>query len=479
MIEVKPGNPDTFTLKALTSITVTNTGGSAAVYFDGALLNATHTGTKVYGPFKATGKLKIVSTTTSTYYKTTSVRGNQETPLQQRNGTLDDASLAALQASGFNVGGLPSKNWKKDNTKNIRAAMAGAASIDNRSVFLVEGDSLNAGSGSDNQAGANLLNNIHKRRWTTLMASLLTKAGYQADADWYGGTASAANAAAIAAMDPRMSFTNTGGSILVGYNAIGSRMIGANGVGDAITFTPGRTFDRVMTLIGRGSALGTSSLTCSSDATVRTLTHTNGFNDLQLVTTSVTPGASSFTLSKATGNNWVALFGVRDSSKPGIEVINTAISGIDLNYFNLTPDSSVNAFCPRVGVPALFADYSNKVVFLDGWFNDRNAGKTLDQMLAIQAQRIQAHKDAGSDVVWIGYPILNPGSIGTDTFNTWYDALQNQAIQMFDIPVIDMRVVMYSYAYGVSMGWYADSLHVRAAGQALIAKSVVDAMLSV
>lgn len=385
----------------------------------------------------------------------------------------------AMSALTLSTGARSAVNWKKSNTYNIRASLAGAASNDNRSIWVVEGDSFGAGSGSDNQAGSSLLNNIHRRRWSTQLAALLSKAGYQADADWYGGTASAANAAAIAAMDPRMSFTNTGGSILVGYNAIGSRMIGANGVGDSITFTPGRSFDTIRTVIGRGSALGTSSLTCNSDGITRTLTHTNGANDLQLVATGVASGATAFTISKATGNNYFALFGVSDSTKPGIEVINTAISGIDIGYFSVTPNSSTNAYCPRVGVPALFAGVANKVVFLNGWYNDRaGMGRSLDEVLTLQALRIQQHKEAGADVVWMGYPILNPASINTTTFNSWYDALQQQAIETFDLPVIDMRNQMDTYAYGVSMGWYADSLHVRASGQSLVSQSLMRAILS-
>jgi lysophospholipase L1-like esterase len=58
------------------------------------------------------------------------------------------------------------------------------------------------------------------------------------------------------------------------------------------------------------------------------------------------------------------------------------------------------------------------------------------------------------------------------------DALQNIAVNEFDIPAIDQRKVQETAATSIALGLMAaDGLHYRAGGQSIMAKMVFDALM--
>lgn len=79
MLTIQSGNTKEFQLKGMTAVVVSNGAGSAVISFDNEVLAAAHTGTKIYGPFKAPGKFKIVATSGDVQYKVETARNKATT----------------------------------------------------------------------------------------------------------------------------------------------------------------------------------------------------------------------------------------------------------------------------------------------------------------------------------------------------------------------------------------------------------------
>lgn len=249
---------------------------------------------------------------------------------------------------------------------------------------------------------------------------------------------------------------------------------------DSFTFTPddGSTFDTIRFLVPRGSALGTAEVVVDSDATVRTINQFSGTgNDMILQTMSVTPGATKFTYRRGTGTNYFLPFGVSDSSKPGIELCNASVAGAELAALNQVPDAANNAYVNSAAEPLLWSDVSIKIAIYGGWYNDRTAGKTITQVVAIHRTKILSLQAQGATVVFFNYAPLDTSVISKATFDAYSDAVIANAISL-GCPVIDCRKIIPDWATANSWGWWANSLHLKGAGQAVIAEDFAQAWMA-
>lgn len=385
---------------------------------------------------------------------------------------LDDISKSAIANS---AGGF--LNWKKSNTRQIRAALAGASSNDFRSRFVFLGDSMFAGTGANN----NGLVGARAKGFIAQAATLLTRAGFQADENWSMGHGGAASVATVATYDQRMSF----GSAVVlnsSYPGIGGNQWNTttDTVNGTVTHTARKAFDTVDILAVRGATLGSFSSKDQASAVVVASTSTNGANGVIEINQTFPANSTAVTLTTTGTQCWFSGVGTRLAASPGIEMINCGISGIDLGYQTINPATGNNFAHVRAALPVLMTSATKNVVFITAGYNDiySGFGRTLDQVAGLLRSQLTFLKGLTNvpDIVFMSYP--NVGTITQAQQDTLNDTLINIAINEYDICVIDQRPLLETSATAVSLGLQAaDALHNRAGGQAITAKILVDALM--
>lgn len=391
----------------------------------------------------------------------------------RKTGALDDASRAALDNSAG-----AAVNWKKSNTKKLRASLAGAYARDFRSRWIFTGDSSFAGTGADN----NGLVNARHRSWIKFLGDMLASSGFQAAENWVMSGGGTTTLPTLKTYDTRFDFgtTPTYNTTYPGLGGQGGLSTGTDSVNGWFKNTARSAFDTVDLLYMRAAGTGSLKVEDQAATVVNAAFSTTGSNSPQEAsfTFSANSTAAKFT---TTGTNCVLYgIGTRNAASPGIEMVNAGISGIDLQYFNVNPATGNNWCGPRAALPVMFRSDTKNVQFIGAGFNDINSfGKTLEQ--AKQALRDQIGYSLAyanvPDIVLVLYTNLNagPGSVGFDDF---YNAMLSVAVNEFDLPVIDQRALMYSSADAISFGLMAaDGLHNRAGGQAMTAKLVFDALM--
>ena len=404
----------------------------------------------------------------SEYLKTTTAPDGQT--------VLDDASRAALAYSQVPIN--PAMvNWKRSNTQQIRAALAGAASSDFRSRFLCIPDSMMAGTGSAN----NGLIGARAKGWIRQLAAMLTAAGYQADENWSMGTGGNGSLPTISTYDPRITFgseTTLNGA----YPGMagGHWATGTDTVNGWVKHTALKSFDTVDLLYMRATGTGSLKVQDQAATVVNAGFSTTGGNSAQEASFTFSGGSTAAQFTTTGTNCMIAGIGTRNAASPGIEMINAGISGINLAYETVNPASGNNFASPQIAMPVLLGSTTKNVVFTGGGYNDINSfGQTLEQTKTTLRAHLTFLKSIASapDIVWFGYPrfATGPGGMDPDVFA---DALQNIAVNEFDIPAIDQRKVQETAATSIALGLMAaDGLHYRAGGQSIMAKMVFDALM--
>ena len=389
---------------------------------------------------------------------------------------LDQGSAAVLAYS--QVASYPSMiNWKRSNTQQLRASLAGAASNDFRSRWLFMPDSMMAGTGSTN----NGLVNARSKGWIRQLAAMLTAAGYQADENWSMGTGGNGTLATISTYDPRITF-GSATTLNGAYPGMagGHWATGTDTVNGWVKHTAINPFDTVDLLYMRATGTGSLKVQDQAATVVNAGFSTTGGNSAQEASFTFAGGSTAAQFTTTGTNCMIAGIGTRNSASPGIEMLNAGISGINLAYETVNPASGNNFASPQVAMPVLLGASTKNVVFTGGGYNDINSfGQTLEQTKAVLRAHLTFLKSIPSqpDVVWFGYPrfAVGPGGMDPDVFA---DALLNIAVNEFDLPAIDQRKVQEPAATAIALGLMAaDGLHYRAGGQANMAKMVFDALM--
>jgi hypothetical protein len=356
-------------------------------------------------------------------------------------------------------------NFTALNTAQMAAMMAGGT----HGYIITSGDSWPAGFGSGGGSG----NNGSRIKGLTgqLVASLI-KRGIRARYSSYCGTGigpgapTASNAALWHGNSTYIgaaAFLSSGG-----FDALGAFLTSIINAGtDGLDLNFQQPFDTVDTLYALNTSHGTMTLAADGGAVQQSIS-TNAAAGMGFSSVTVN-GLNTLNIRNTGANIYPCAFVLRDSTKPGINVLNASVGGMTLQTLAVDPATAggTKTWAARAGLTALLngVGSAKKVVLLNGWYNDRSAGRTLVQARADLATLITTIKAAGGEPWYIGYSHLSPASITSADFNSWYDGMLAQCIAS-DIPAIDLRPTRESFNYGNQVGLYYDALHNNALGSA-------------
>jgi lysophospholipase L1-like esterase len=379
---------------------------------------------------------------------------------------LDTTSKAALGASGFV--GTPDqtafRNFKSSNTSTLRRIVADARAGYARSRLGVFGMSTEAGAGS--LSGTLYGTNNRSKSWPMLLASILKARGINASADYIVGGGNK-SAAALPAFDSRVSFTNTAESLAV--QLWGGPTFQMTATTGQITFTPANPFDRIM--IASASSGGNSVITAvgNGGATSGTL-NTSGAAGVVYADNACSAGSTVATLTcGAGGGAFPFLIGTRDSTKPGIEVINAGWGASGTPDWNSAAAWNCNhAFDAILDSNAL----NCSVLCLD--INDAYFGVAQATYRANLDALLTKLKGKGDVIVRIS-PTVGTGAVAQATQDIYW-AIAIAAAEAADVPYVDLRSVLPLRAASLTQGIARDDLHETARGYAIEAEVMARAL---
>jgi lysophospholipase L1-like esterase len=397
------------------------------------------------------------------------------------NATMLADTATVIQEGGSSAAGLLApvhRNWKRSNTVNLQTMLARGAASNARGRILCVGDSYMAGYAANN----NSFVGGRAKGTPNQLAALLTARGINAKADWAVGDAAAGTVAAVTGYDPRIVFAS-GANLLTGFNCLGGLAWSLSAAGANLTFTPGGNFDTVDILVAANTdagLCGTFDVFLNGSGTASSTQVTNDVKGVKKITLTVPNTTNVIKLTRKTLSNFIVGIGTRMSTAPGIEVINTGITGTTVELLSRAPTTGGDAetWNTRACSTKLLDTSAKNVTIIDGWFNDL-VGNTLtvSQTQANLAALITFYKQYG-DVIFLGYAPLDPGSVSLANYNTYQSAMYDTAIAA-DIPIIDMPALLPDYATGFANGLYGDSLHLNMAGHALVARALATAFEAV
>lgn len=391
--------------------------------------------------------------------------------LTARNGTLDDASRAALASSGLNLGASASVlNLKASNSRITSSALASSGY--QTAIVQVVGDSFPQGRGSmgNGDVGA------RAQAWPIQMASVLTQAGCIVKADSFcgWGSVSPSTIDGFVAFDPRFSYTGTV-TKYSGIAGLGYEMFQL-AAGATLTFTPGFTFDR-FDLFYAGKASGaTSTFTVSDGVGVKATVDCN-VGAAAIQTTSVTLAANTTAVTFTGGVAASTLsFGIaRTAAAPVVNLINCGQAGKPVQQW--APSAASAPYGTQASLDLLDTGL-NVVTIIDGWYNDLKTPRTLAQFQS-DFRALCAWAKSKGDVWYVNYAKLTPAQVDEATFQLWSQAAIGIVINEYDGIVVDMSKVLSDNAAIYAQGLMnADLLHLKKGGHSIVARTVANAMLS-
>jgi len=372
-------------------------------------------------------------------------------------GWAKKTSRADPVSSAFN-------NFKPSNTSVLRRMIADGASMYGRSRLAVFGTSVDAGAGalSATLYGAN----SRSKSWPMQLAKLMKSRGINANSDYVVGGGNK-TAAALPGFDTRIAFTNTAENLSVQlWGGPSFQMSAGSG---QIVFTPENPFDHVM--VASASAGGNSQLTMvgNGGATSGVLP-TTGPNGVVYADVAVSANSTVATVTcGAGGGAFPFLIGTRDSTKPGIEVINAGWGA------SATPDwnsaalwNSNQAFDAILGADAL----NCSILSLD--INDAFFGVAQSNFRAALDALLVKLKSKGDVVVKIN-PAVGVGAVAQAVQDTYW-GIASTAASSADVPWVDMRAVFPDRATSATLGIARDDLHNTARGYAIEAEVMLRAL---
>lgn len=464
--------------------------GTVSGVVNGAAINAMQIGptplNQAFGPLVSGDSLTVaVQVGSATVYKISPESEVDESPV----GPFPDlATLAATYPAASNpgrtamdfgvmydsIGGtwvaryrpdqVSFNNFKASNTSTLRRIVADARAGYARSRLGVFGMSTEAGAGS--LSGTLYGTNNRSKSWPMLLASILKARGINASADYIVGGGNK-SAAALPAFDSRVSFTNTAESLAV--QLWGGPTFQMTATTGQITFTPANPFDRIM--MASASSGGNSVITAvgNGGATSGTL-NTSGPAGVVYADNACSAGSTVATLTcGAGGGAFPFLIGTRDSTKPGIEVINAGWGASG------TPDwNSAAAWnCNQAFDAILDGNALNcSILCLD--INDAYFGVAQATYRANLDALLAKLKSKGDVIVKISPPV-GLAAVPQATQDAYW-AIAIAAVTAADVPCVDMRSVFPIRATALTDGIARDDLHNTARGYAIEAEVMARAL---
>lgn len=467
-VTIQNGSTIPFILKAGEYIKITTSSlGAGTVAVPGESIADTLIASTeyAYGKFSAQREVIVRLTAGSADVEIDSGAPPLSQSRQSSGSALDTASAAVLAASGFGGSWQTAfRNFKSSNTSTLRRIVADARAGYARSRLGVFGMSTEAGAGS--LSGTLYGTNNRSKSWPMLLASILKARGINASADYIVGGGNK-SAAALPAFDSRVSFTNTAESLAV--QLWGGPTFQMTATTGQITFTPANPFDRIM--IASASSGGNSVITAvgNGGATSGTL-NTSGAAGVVYADNACSAGSTVATLTcGAGGGAFPFLIGTRDSTKPGIEVINAGWGASG------TPDwNSAAAWnCNQAFDAVLDAGALNcSILCLD--INDAYFGVSQATYRANLDALLAKLKGKGDVIVRIS-PTVGTGAVAQATQDIYW-AIAIAAAEAADVPYVDLRSVLPLRAASLTQGIARDDLHETARGYAIEAEVMARAL---
>lgn len=467
-VTIQNGSTIPFILKAGEYIKITTSSlGAGTVAVPGESIADTLVASTeyAYGKFSAQREVIVRLTAGSADVEIDSGAPPLSQSRQSSGSALDTASAAVLAASGFGGSWQTAfRNFKSSNTSTLRRIVADARAGYARSRLGVFGMSTEAGAGS--LSGTLYGTNNRSKSWPMLLASILKARGINASADYIVGGGNK-SAAALPAFDSRVSFTNTAESLAV--QLWGGPTFQMTATTGQITFTPANPFDRIM--IASASSGGNSVITAvgNGGATSGTL-NTSGAAGVVYADNACSAGSTVATLTcGAGGGAFPFLIGTRDSTKPGIEVINAGWGASG------TPDwNSAAAWnCNQAFDAVLDAGALNcSILCLD--INDAYFGVSQATYRANLDALLAKLKGKGDVIVRIS-PTVGTGAVAQATQDIYW-AIAIAAAEAADVPYVDLRSVLPLRAASLTQGIARDDLHETARGYAIEAEVMARAL---
>lgn len=371
-------------------------------------------------------------------------------------------------------------NFKISNTPVLTALIAAGLTSYEHFQVNIFGDSYPAGYMAIN---GQALVGARPFAWPAAFAAQLRAMGCNAKADWAVGDAGCTTLGYgdsidnVLAYDARLSVTGTT-KLLAGFNGLGGSMWWLQNVGDTLTFTPDNAFNEV-SLIDADSTVdvgeGTFAVSFDGGATHAFTQDHNTILGPKKYTFAAPEGTLAVTLISISGNTFMSAIGTRDNTRGGIDVINTGIAGGELAVIAQAPTTAGDGatWNTMATLPQLLGAESKHISGINGWFNDRNAGRPIGDVQDSLMELIQALKPYG-DVIYFTYAPLSTDVIDQETYDQWTDAMLVTCAAQ-DIPVIDLRQVLAPYDVMNAVGTMGDPIHMNKMGQVLPAMLLLEA----
>ena len=395
--------------------------------------------------------------------KTGEVWTTQDLATGNQQGALYPASAAVLAASGFGDQ-TAFRNFKSSNTTSLRRMVADARAGYARSRLGVFGMSTEAGAGS--LSGTLYGTNNRSKSWPMLLASILKARGINASADYIVGGGNK-SAAALPAFDSRIAFTNTAETLAV--QLWGGPTFQMTATTGQIVFTPSASFDRIM--VASASSGGNSVITMvgNGGGTSGTL-NTSGAAGVVYADNACSAGSTVATLTCGSGGGaYPFLIGTRDSTKPGIEVINAGWGASGSPDWNSAAAWNCNqAFDAILDGNAL----NCSILCLD--INDAYFGVAQATYRANLDALLTKLKSKGDVIVKISPPV-GLAAVPQATQDIYW-AIAIAAAEAADVPYVDLRSVLPLRAASLTQGIARDDLHETARGYAIEAEVMARAL---
>lgn len=383
----------------------------------------------------------------------------------QTNGSLSTSDSQVFQTAGIaaSAPGLLC-NFKTTNTRTISRMIADACAGTGRSRLLVVGMSTEAGAGA---TSASLYTaNGRLKSWPMQLSKLLNSSGINSNSDYIVGGGNKSGAT-LPGFDSRVSFTNTVESLAVQVWAGASfQMTASTG---QIVFTPSNPFDRIM--MASASAGGNSVITAVGNAggTSGTL-NTSGANGVVYADNACSAGSVTATLTCGSGGGaFPFLIGTRDSTKPGVEVINAGWGASGTPDWNSSAAWNANQAFDAI----LDSNALNTTIFcLD--INDAFFGVAQSTFRTNLDALFAKLKTKGDVIVKIS-PQVGTATINQSTQDIYW-GIAVEAAKAADIPYVDMRAIFQSRSATLTSGVARDNLHNTARGYAIEARAMFKAL---
>ncbi|MET0375649.1 MAG: SGNH/GDSL hydrolase family protein [Rhizorhabdus sp.] len=351
---------------------------------------------------------------------------------------------AAAAASG--LGGL--FNVKPSNTAKSRA---GYQRPDRNFLIACVGPSTVAGSLTANTGDA-------VGSWPSRFAAALQARGINAGfqnlfgaRNGYGAGPTSAN---LKAGDIRFDFTGAGGvATNQPFDSVGGNVLGFNNAAGTMVFTPTAPVRKWK--IWTGNGIAGRNLTASSGASGAVAINSVADNSItETVIDSGSSGLNALTLTWVQGN--VSVLGVVGYDDTGnrreISILNWGIPGAPSARFNENVDTArgtlamINKVKPDVAILSDLPinDWRTSVPLLT---SKANVNSNIDSFLA-----------AGTEV-WLTTSRFDNANTGFSANQQAYsDAMKELALER-DLPLLDLRASLVSYASANAQGRYNDPVH--------------------